>query len=224
MNIQIGCNYIPDVEELLVTLPGTNKEIYEDDAEELLEQIQEADAMKPVSAWKELKVTAVREKDLDLDGVALQCPYLAEKLKEGDRIYASVVTAGKELHQMLTDCDDIMQSYILGFLMSHLLTVKTVDAVEEIVNAAGASHVEMIMAGIPEICSIDQQVQVGKMMEEEFDAMSVIVKAGGTLAPTYSSTAFFLLGEGESNLPENWSDRAARNAFGLKLFERAGHS
>lgn len=225
MNIQIGCKYVPGVEELLATLPGANKDIYEDDAEEVLEQIQAADAMKPVSAWKELTVTAVREKDLDLDGVALQCPYLAEKLQEGDRIYASVVTAGKELHRMLTDCDDIMQSYILGFLLSDILTVKTVDVVEEIVvKNAGATHVEMVMAGIPEICPIDQQVQVGKMLADEMEEMGVVVKAGGSLTPTFSSTAFFLLRDTVSDLPSDWSDPEERRAFGARLFMQAGHA
>lgn len=224
MNIRIGCEYVPTVEELIATLPGSNKEIYEDDAEEILEWIADQDAMKPVSAWKELKVTAVREKEVDLDRISLYCPFLAEKLSVGDTIYAAVITAGKELHQMMADLDDIMQEYILGFLMSNILTAKTVDVVEELCQESGLSHVAMIMPGIPEVCAMDQQLQVARMLEEEFKKLEIVVKNGGSLSPTYSSTAFFLLGEGESNVPKDWENPLERNAFGNKLFESAGHS
>ncbi len=224
MNIQVGCKYIPTVEELTATLPGANKELYEDDAEEILEQIAEQNAMKPVAAWKELKVTAVREDGIELDGIPLTSAFLAQKLSEGDSVYGAVMTAGKELHRMLADCDDIMQEYILGFLMSHILTVKTVDTAEELCVMTGLGHAEMIMAGIPEVCGLDQQVQVAKMLAEECRAAEVTVSKGGNLSPSYSMTAFFLLSDKASNIPENWEDREKRDKFGKKLFESAGHS
>lgn len=224
MNISVGCQYAPGVEELIETLPGAKKDIYEDDAEDLLEQIAAQNAMKPVSAWKELTVTAVGEKDLELDGVLLKCQVLAEKLSVGDKLYGAVFTAGKELHQMLEDCDDIMQEYILGFLMSHILTLKTVDVVEELIKTTGLNHVEMFMAGIPDVCAMDQQIQIAKMLESEFEAAGVCVKKGGSLNPTYSSTALFLISDREVNVPVNWNDKTERNAFGGMLFESAGHS
>lgn len=224
MNIRIGCDNAPDVEELIALLPGNNKDIYEDDAEELLETIQEQGAMTPVCAWKELEVTAVGEQDLELDQVVLKCPYLARKVRLGDSVYAAVFTAGKELHQMLSDCDDVMQEYILGFLMSHILTVKTVDLVEELQRVTGLSRVEMLMAGIPEICSMDQQVQVGCMLADEFAEAGVTVKAGGNLNPTYSSTCFLLFGEEGVEIPADWKNQEQRKEFGNRLYEQAGHA
>lgn len=224
MNIRIGCSNVPDVEELISLLPGNNKEIYEDDAEDLLEEISNKGAMTPVAAWKELKVTAVREKEVDLDGIVLKCPYLAERVSVGDAVYTALFSAGKDLHQMLAECDDVMQEYMLGFLMSHILTVKTVDLVEELAEYTKLPHVEMLMAGIPEICSMDQQLQVGKMLAEEFAETGVTVKSGGSLTPTYSSTAFFLFSDGEENLPDAWKDPKQRQEFGAYLYRQAGHA
>lgn len=224
MNIETGCKFAPDLEELLALLPGDNKDIYEDDAEELLETIARQEAMKPVAAWKELKVTAVREADLDLSGIALACPCLAGRVKEGDSVYGAVVTAGAELHKLLADCDDIMQEYILGFLMSEILVRKTVDVVEALTEETGLSHVEMIMVGIPEVCGMDQQVQIGKMLSPEFEAMNLSVKEGGSLTPVYSSTALFLLSPENPNIPGVWGDSRERKSFGEKLFKSAGHS
>lgn len=224
MHIRTGCSSVITVEKLLAVLPGGNKDIYEDDAEELLDLIEENDAMQPVSAWKKLKVTAVDGKELELNGVALKSPYLAEKLSAGEELFAAAFTAGKPLHQMLADCDDIMQEYILGFLMSHILTEKAVELAEELYRETGLPHVQMIMPGIAEVCALNQQEKVEEMLREEFAAIGISVNGGGSLSPTYSATAFFLLEEGDSNVPEDWENRQQRDAFGKMLFAGAGHS
>lgn len=224
MNINIGCNAEMNLEELLSVLPGDNKDIYEEDAEDLLDQIKNTDGWKTTAAWKKLTVTAVTEDKLELDGISLACPYMAEKLSVGDSLYALVCTAGEGLHRMLQEGDDIMQEYILGFLMSHVLTKAVVQVVQETAADSGCSHVEMIMAGIPEICAMDQQLQIGAMLSDEMEAIGVQVKPGGSLSPTYSSTAFLLLGDGEYNLPEHWDVQQERDALGRRLFEMAGHA
>ncbi len=223
MNIETGLRYPMSIEELLSVLPGENKEIYEDDAEELMELLNQQDAWKPGGAWKELTVTKTDGKTVELDHIGLKSPYLAEMLKEGDRIAGAVITAGKELHQLLSDCDDIMQEYILGFWMSHILTVKAVDIVEALWQKNRKPHVRMIMPGMPEICPLDQQIQISAMLQEEFKALDVTVSPGGTLSPTYSMTAFFLFSEDAANIPDDWEDAAARAELGRSLNRGAGH-
>lgn len=223
MNYKAGLDAEITLEELISMLPGKKKDIYEDDAEDLLDLIAEKGAMTPAAAWKMLDVTAVSEDTVTLNGVEIRGKGLADKLNAGDKICCAISTCGADLHQMLEEEDDIMVQYVLGFLMSHILTIETAQVIRALAEETGLAHVEMLMAGIEAICPMDQQEKIARIMPEEFAALKVTVNPGGSLSPAYSSTAFYLMSDGEKNLPSDWDDVEERNTFTQKLYTLAGH-
>ena len=89
-----------DVERLLGHVKGRRVTRYSDDAQELLDQVREADALHPAAVCREARITKVTDTQVYIDDIPFQSTLLVKEAKVGDKVYPCLITAGRKLEEL----------------------------------------------------------------------------------------------------------------------------
>ena len=212
-----------DAEMLLGHVKSARASRYSDDAEELLDQVREADALHPVAACRGAKVTEITDEAVYIDDVPFRSALLVKEAKVGDTIYPCLITAGRKLEELGPKLDDVMLEFLNGVLMTACLDDGLIEISKEIAGDRRDGRMLMVKPGIAGSCELGEQERILGMLPGAMAEAGVILGDDGMLRPAYSSTAVLYLTEGESNLCADWEDPKARAAYVQDLNVIAGH-
>lgn len=210
-------------ERILSRLPGDSADLYEDDVDDLLEQIDEADAMYPGAAWSAVTLEQAERDSIGAGGFQMKSSVFDGVCKAGDIVYPCLLTVGNELDAFAKTLDDPMLSYLQGVVMNLCLD----DALLAVAAKVAAEHpgkkLMMVKPGIEGICEFSEQQAILSWLDGAEDTLKVTVSEHGFLTPGYSSTALLFVTEGECNFCSDWQDDVQRSALLKDLNKTAGH-
>lgn len=212
-----------DVEMLLGHVKSARASSYSDDAEDLLDQVREADALHPVAVYRSAKVTKVTKEAVYIDDVPFRSTLLIKEAKAGDTVYPCLITAGQGLEALGPELDDVMLEFLNGILMTACLDDGLIEISKEIVGDCRGGRMLMVKPGIAGSCELGEQERILEMLPGAMAEAGVILGDDGMLRPAYSSTAVLYLAEGENNLCTDWEDQEERAAYVQELNVIAGH-
>ena len=212
-----------DVQRLLSHVKSARASQYSDDAEELLDQVREADALHPVAVYRSAKVTDITDEAVYIDDVPFRSTLLMREARVGDTVYPCLITAGRRLEELGPELDDAMLEFLNGVLMTACLDDGLIEISKEIAGERKNGHMLMVKPGIAGSCELCEQEQILEMLPGAMAEAGVILADSGMLRPAYSSTAVLYLTEGENNLCADWEDSAQRAAYVQALNVIAGH-
>ena len=211
------------VETLLKLVPGKNPDMYEDDAEELLEEIDKADAMHPAYLYRSCTVAGTEGDRIILDGKSLACPLLADLVKAGDRVYPVVIMVGNELSDHVAGIDDVLQGYLGQTLMNVCMEDGLAMAADKAAMAEQKHRVMMAVPGIEEKCPLETRDAVLELLSDRLGEIGVAVSETGSLRPIYTMAVLLYPTEGDPNLCADFTDAVERKKFVRDLYVIAGH-
>ncbi len=210
-------------ERLLACIPGDNRDMYEDDVEDLLEQIETAGALHHRAAYTAAVIDSVKGKQLQIGDVTLQASLFEKNCQPGDLLYPCVVTVGKELDSFAAGLDDPMLSYLQGLLMNLCLD----DALLEVAKQVKAEHpgkkLMMVKPGVAGVCELSEQQGILSLLENAPQQLGITVSEQGFLTPAYSSTALLFLSEEGCDVSGDWEQEEERKRILHELNVIAGH-
>lgn len=212
-----------DTKRVLSRLPGDSADIYEDDAEDLLDEIREADAMHPAAAYTELQLTAAGKDQIEVNGVTMTSSVFQEYCKAGDSVYPCLVTVGTKLDQFAAALDDPMLSYLQGIVMNLCLDDALVEIAHQIAEKHPGKRLMMVKPGVDGVCEFSEQSAIVSWLGDAVSSLGVTVSERGFLTPGYSSTALLFVTDGPSNYCRDWQDETERAQFLAELNRIAGH-
>lgn len=212
-----------DVEMLLGHIKSPRASRFSDDAEELLDQVREADALHPVAVYRGAKVTEVTDEAVYIDDVPFRSTLLLKVAKAGDTVYPCLLTVGRKLEELGPKLDDVMLEFLNGVLMTACLDDGLIEISKEIVGDRRDGRMLMVKPGIAGSCELGEQERILEMLPGAMAEAGVILGDNGMLRPAYSSTAVLYLAEGENNLCADWEDPEQRAAYVQELNVIAGH-
>lgn len=212
-----------DEERLLARVPGDNAELYEDDAEDLLEQIADADALHPAAAYTCVKLSGTDGDQIQAGDTKMTSSVFSGKCKAGDSVYPCLVTVGRQLDQFAAAIDDPMLSYLQGILMNLCLDDALLAIAQQIAAEHPGKKLLMVKPGVDGVCEFSEQSAILQWLGDAADRLGVTVSDRGFLTPGYSSTALLFVTDEPSNYCQSWQDESQRAALLADLNRIAGH-
>ena len=210
-------------ERLLACIPGKSADRYEDDVEDLLDQLTEADAMHPAAAYTEVAVDHAEDSCIQCSSTNICSSLFALNCHEGDKVYPCLVTVGKEMDAFAAGLDDPMLSYLQGTLMNLCLDDALLTIAEEILKEHPEKKLMMVKPGVAGICELSEQAGILALLENGAEELGVTVSDRGFLTPGYSSTALLFLSETGVDCCADWQEEEERKRLLHELNVMAGH-
>ena len=139
-------------ERLLSFIPGDSADLYEDDVDDLLAQLTEADAMHPAAAYTEVILDQVDGDSIKSNHTKIVSSLFANNCHAGDKVYPCLITVGNEMDTFAAGLDDPMLSYLQGILMNLCLDDALLSIAEEILKEHPGKKLMMVKPGVAGIC------------------------------------------------------------------------
>ena len=210
-------------ERLLSCIPGDSADLYEDDVEDLLEQLTEADAMHPAAVYTEVILEHADGGSIQSAHTQIGSSLFANNCHAGDKVYPCLVTVGKELDAFAARLDDPMLSYLQGMFMNLCLDDALLTVAEEIVKEHPGKKLMMVKPGVAGICELSEQKGMLELLENGAESLGVAVSDRGFLTPGYSSTALLFFSDNGAEVCRDWQQEAERKRLLHELNVMAGH-
>ena len=210
-------------ERLLSCIPGDSADLYEDDAEDILEEIRKADAMHPGAVYQPVEVTGKEGNTLLFGDTKITSSLFERYIQKGDRVYACLVTVGEALDRFAAGLDDPMLSYLQGILMNICLDDGLLWAAKAMSEEKPGKRILMVKPGVAGVCEFSEQMGILSLLDGAAEELGVEVKANGFLNPGYSSTALLFTSDEESNASIDWADEKEKRDLLHDLNVIAGH-
>ena len=176
-------------ERLLSCIPGDSADLYEDDVDDLLEQLTEADAMHPAAAYTEVILDQVDGDSIKSNHTKIVSSLFANNCQAGDKVYPCLITVGNEMDTFAAGLDDPMLSYLQGILMNLCLDDALLSIAEEILKEHPGKKLMMVKPGVAGICELTEQQSILSLLGDAAHTLGVNASEKGFLTPRYSSTA-----------------------------------
>ena len=207
----------------MARIPGSRAALYEDDVEDLLEQIQEADAVHPAAAYAAVQVNAVENNALHIGDTTICASLFAENCHTGDMVFPCLVTVGKEMDAFAAGVDDPMLSYLQGMLMNLCLDDALLAVARHVAEAYPDKKMMMVKPGVANVCELTEQGGILDLLGNAADSLGVTVSDRGFLTPGYSSTALLFFSDKGAEVCRDWQDEEDRKRLLHELNVIAGH-
>ena len=210
-------------ERLLSFIPGDSADLYEDDVDDLLEQLIEADAMHPAAAYTEVILDHVDGDSIKSNHTKIVSSLFANNCHVGDKVYPCLVTVGKEMDAFAAGLDDPMLSYLQGILMNLCLDDALLSIAEEILKEHPGKKLMMVKPGVAGICELTEQQSILSLLGDAAHTLGVNASEKGFLTPGYSSTALLFFSESGAEPCKDWQMEEERKRFLHEMNVIAGH-
>ena len=210
-------------ERLLSFIPGDSADLYEDDVDDLLEQLTEADAMHPAAAYTEVILDQVDGDSIKSNHTKIVSSLFANNCHAGDKVYPCLITVGNEMDTFAAGLDDLMLSYLQGILMNLCLDDALLSIAEEILKEHPGKKLMMVKPGVAGICELTEQQSILSLLGDAAHTLGVNASEKGFLTPGYSSTALLFFSESGAEPCKDWQMEEERKRFLHEMNVIAGH-
>ena len=210
-------------ERLLSFIPGDSADLYEDDVDDLLEQLTEADAMHPAAAYTEVILDQVDGDSIKSNHTKIVSSLFANNCHAGDKVYPCLITVGNEMDTFAAGLDDPMLSYLQGILMNLCLDDALLSIAEEILKEHPGKKLMMVKPGVAGICELIEQQSILSLLGDAAHTLGVNASEKGFLTPGYSSTALLFFSESGAEPCKDWQMEEERKRFLHEMNVIAGH-
>ena len=210
-------------ERLLSFIPGDSADLYEDDVDDLLEQLTEADAMHPAAAYTEVILDQVDGDSIKSNHTKIVSSLFANNCHAGDKVYPCLITVGNEMDTFAAGLDDPMLSYLQGILMNLCLDDALLSIAEEILKEHPGKKLMMVKPGVAGICELTEQQSILSLLGDAAHTLGVTASEKGFLTPGYSSTALLFFSESGAEPCKDWQMEEERKRFLHEMNVIAGH-
>ena len=210
-------------ERLLSFIPGDSADLYEDDVDDLLEQLTEADAMHPAAAYTEVILDQVDGDSFKSNHTKIVSSLFANNCHAGDKVYPCLITVGNEMDTFAAGLDDPMLSYLQGILMNLCLDDALLSIAEEILKEHPGKKLMMVKPGVAGICELTEQQSILSLLGDAAHTLGVNASEKGFLTPGYSSTALLFFSESGAEPCKDWQMEEERKRFLHEMNVIAGH-
>lgn len=210
-------------ERLLSFIPGDSADLYEDDVDDLLEQLTEADAMHPAAAYTEVILDQVDCDSIKSNHTKIVSSLFANNCHAGDKVYPCLITVGNEMDTFAAGLDDPMLSYLQGILMNLCLDDALLSIAEEILKEHPGKKLMMVKPGVAGICELTEQQSILSLLGDAAHTLGVNASEKGFLTPGYSSTALLFFSESGAEPCKDWQMEEERKRFLHEMNVIAGH-
>lgn len=210
-------------ERLLSFIPGDSADLYEDDVDDLLEQLTEADAMHPAAAYTEVILDHVDGDSIKSNHTKIVSSLFANNCHAGDKVYPCLITVGNEMDTFAAGLDDPMLSYLQGILMNLCLDDALLSIAEEILKEHPGKKLMMVKPGVAGICELTEQQSILSLLGDAAHTLGVNASEKGFLTPGYSSTALLFFSESGAEPCKDWQMEEERKRFLHEMNVIAGH-
>lgn len=210
-------------ERLLSFIPGDSADLYEDDVDDLLEQLTEADAMHPAAAYTEVILDQVDGDSIKSNHTKIVSSLFANNCHAGDKVYPCLITVGNEMDTFAAGLDDPMLSYLQGILMNLCLDDALLSITEEILKEHPGKKLMMVKPGVAGICELTEQQSILSLLGDAAHTLGVNASEKGFLTPGYSSTALLFFSESGAEPCKDWQMEEERKHFLHEMNVIAGH-
>lgn len=210
-------------ERLLSFIPGDSADLYEDDVDDLLEQLTEADAMHPAAAYTEVILDQVDGDSIKSNHTKIVSSLFANNCHAGDKVYPCLITVGNEMDTFAAGLDDPMLSYLQGIFMNLCLDDALLSIAEEILKEHPGKKLMMVKPGVAGICELTEQQSILSLLGDAAHTLGVNASEKGFLTPGYSSTALLFFSESGAEPCKDWQMEEERKRFLHELNVIAGH-
>ena len=210
-------------ERLLSFIPGDSADLYEDDVDDLLEQLTEADAMHPAAAYTEVILDQVDGDSIKSNHTKIVSSLFANNCHAGDKVYPCLITVGNEMDTFAAGLDDPMLSYLQGILMNLCLDDALLSIAEEIRKEHPGKKLMMVKPGVAGICELTEQQSILSLLGDAAHTLGVNASEKGFLTPGYSSTALLFFSESGAEPCKDWQMEEERKRFLHEMNVIAGH-
>lgn len=210
-------------ERLLSFIPGDSADLYEDDVDDLLEQLTEADAMHPAAAYTEVILDQVDGDSIKSNHTKIVSSLFANNCHAGDKVYPCLITVGNEMDTFAAGLDDPMLSYLQGILMNLCLDDALLSIAEEILKEHPGKKLMMVKPGVAGICELTEQQSILSLLGDAAHTLGVNASEKGFLTPGYSSTALLFFSESGAEPSKDWQMEEERKRFLHEMNVIAGH-
>ena len=200
-------------ERLLSFIPGDSADLYEDDVDDLLEQLTEADAMHPAAAYTEVILDQVDGDSIKSNHTKIVSSLFANNCHAGDKVYPCLITVGNEMDTFAAGLDDPMLSYLQGILMNLCLDDALLSIAEEILKEHPGKKLMMVKPGVAGICELTEQQSILSLLGDAAHTLGVNASEKGFLTPGYSSTALLFFSESGAEPCKDWQMEEERKRF-----------
>lgn len=210
-------------ERLLSFIPGDSADLYEDDVDDLLEQLTEADAMHPAAAYTEVILDQVDGDSIKSNHTKIVSSLFANNCHAGDKVYPCLITVGNEMDTFAAGLDDPMLSYLQGIFMNLCLDDALLSIAEEILKEHPGKNLMMVKPGVAGICELTEQQSILSLLGDAAHTLGVNASEKGFLTPGYSSTALLFFSESGAEPCKDWQMEEERKRFLHEMNVIAGH-
>ena len=210
-------------ERLLSFIPGDSADLYEDDVDDLLEQLTEADAMHPAAAYTEVILDQVDGDSIKSNHTKIVSSLFANNCHAGDKVDPCLITVGNEMDTFAAGLDDPMLSYLQGILMNLCLDDALLSIAEEILKEHPGKKLMMVKPGVAGICELTEQQSILSLLGDAAHTLGVNASEKGFLTPGYSSTALLFFSESGAEPCKDWQMEEERKRFLHEMNVIAGH-
>ena len=210
-------------ERLLSFIPGDSADLYEDDVDDLLEQLTEADAMHPAAAYTEVILDQVDGDSIKSNHTKIVSSLFANNCHAGYKVYPCLITVGNEMDTFAAGLDDPMLSYLQGILMNLCLDDALLSIAEEILKEHPGKKLMMVKPGVAGICELTEQQSILSLLGDAAHTLGVNASEKGFLTPGYSSTALLFFSESGAEPCKDWQMEEERKRFLHEMNVIAGH-
>ena len=210
-------------ERVLSFIPGDAADLYEDDVDDLLEQLTEADAMHPAAAYTEVILDQVDGDSIKSNHTKIVSSLFANNCHAGDKVYPCLITVGNEMDTFAAGLDDPMLSYLQGILMNLCLDDALLSIAEEILKEHPGKKLMMVKPGVAGICELTEQQSILSLLGDAAHTLGVTASEKGFLTPGYSSTALLFFSESGAEPCKDWQMEEERKRFLHEMNVIAGH-
>ena len=210
-------------ERLLSFIPGDSADLYEDDVDDLLKQLTEADAMHPAAAYTEVILDQVDGDSIKSNHTKIVSSLFANNCHAGDKVYPCLITVGNEMDTFAAGLDDPMLSYLQGILMNLCLDDALLSIAEEILKEHPGKKLMMVKPGVAGICELTEQQSILSLLGDAAHTLGVNASEKGFLTPGYSSTALLFFSESGAEPCKDWQMEEERKRFLHEMNVIAGH-
>ena len=210
-------------ERLLSFIPGDSADLYEDDVDDLLKQLTEADAMHPAAAYTEVILDQVDGDSIKSNHTKIVSSLFANNCHAGDKVYPCLITVGNEMDTFAAGLDDPMLSYLQGILMNLCLDDALLSIAEEILKEHPGKKLMMVKPGVAGICELTEQQSILSLLGDAAHTLGVNASEKGFPTPGYSSTALLFFSESGAEPCKDWQMEEERKRFLHEMNVIAGH-
>ena len=210
-------------ERLLSFIPGDSADLYEDDVDDLLEQLTEADAMHPAAAYTEVILDQVDGDSIKSNHTKIVSSLFANNCHAGDKVYPCLITVGNEMDTFAAGLDDPMLSYLQRILMNLCLDDALLSIAEEILKEHPGKKLMMVKPGVAGICELTEQQSILSLLGDAAHTLGVNASEKRFLTPGYSSTALLFFSESGAEPCKDWQAEEERKRFLHEMNVIAGH-